>query len=53
MPIQEDGSLGVRHVEDAPTSHPWRWLATIIGAIVVCIVLVATASTLMNGVLNG
>lgn len=53
MPIQEDGTLGVRRPEDAPSSHPWRWLATILSAIIVCFVLVATAGTLMNGGLNG
>ena len=53
MSIQEDGTLGVRPVQDAPTSHPWRWLATIIGAVVVCFAIVASVGTLMNGGLHG
>jgi hypothetical protein len=53
MSIQEDGTLGVRPVRDAPTSHPWRWLATIICAVIICFAIVATAGTLMNGGLLG
>ncbi len=53
MSIQKDGTLGVRGPEDAPGSHRWRWLATIISAIIICIALVATAGTLMNGGLLG
>jgi hypothetical protein len=53
MPIQEDGTLGVRRPEDAPSSHPWRWLATFIGAVIICFAVVATAGTLMNGGLLG
>jgi hypothetical protein len=53
MSIQEDGTFGVRPVREAPTSHPWRWLATIIGAVIICFAIVATAGTLMNGGLLG
>ncbi len=44
MSIQEDGPLGGRPVEEAPTSHPWRWLATIVGAVVICFAIVATVA---------
>jgi hypothetical protein len=53
MSIREDGTLGVRPVRDAPTSHPWRWLATIIGAVIICFAIVATVGTLMNAGLLG
>ena len=53
MSIQEDGTLGAHPVRDAPSSHPWRWLATIIGAVIICFAIVATAGTLMNGGLLG
>ncbi len=49
MAIQEDGTLGARAIQDAPSSHPWQWLATIIGAVIICFAVVATAGTLMNG----
>jgi len=53
MPIQEDGTLGVRRPEDAPSSHPWHLLATFIGAVIICFAVVATAGMLMNGGLYG
>jgi hypothetical protein len=53
MSIREDGTLEVRPVGDAPTSHPWRWLATIICGAVICFGLVAMAGTLMDGGLLG
>lgn len=53
MQMQKDGTLGVRPIQDAPTSHPWRWLATIIGAAIICFVIVAAAGALMNGGLLG
>jgi hypothetical protein len=53
MSIQNDGSLGVRRPEDAPGNHPWRWLATILGAVIICFAIVAMAGTLMNGGLLG
>lgn len=53
MAIQEDGTLGARAIQDAPSSHPWQWLATIIGAVIICFAVVATAGTLMNGGLHG
>jgi len=53
MSIQKDGTLGVRRPQDAPGSHPWQWLATILGAVIICFAIVATAGTLMNGGLLG
>ncbi len=53
MSIQEDGTIGVRPIKGAPTSHPWRWLATILGAVVICFTIVATVGTFVNGGLYG
>jgi len=53
MSIQQDGSLGVRPIDEAPSSHPWRWLATILCAVVICFAIVATAGTFVNGGLYG
>ena len=53
MSPQQHGTLGVRRPEDAPGSHPWQWLATILGAVIICFAIVATAGTLMNGGLLG
>jgi hypothetical protein len=51
--MREDGTLGRRPISQAPTSHPWRWLATIIVAVIVCFTIVATVGTFVNGGLNG
>lgn len=53
MSVQEDGTLGVRPVKDAPTSHPWLWLAAIIGAVIICFAAVASVGTFVNGGLYG
>lgn len=53
MSLQQDGTLGTRPIEQAPTSHPWRWLVTIIGAVVVCFAIVAGVGTFVNGGLLG
>jgi hypothetical protein len=48
MPAQHDGVFGTRRLDDAPTSHPWRWLSLIIFAAVVCGAFVATIATLVE-----
>jgi hypothetical protein len=53
MSIREDGTLGQRPLSEAPTSHPWRWLATIICGAIICFALVATIGTFVTGGLNG
>jgi hypothetical protein len=51
--MQEDGTIGARRIEDAPTSHPWRWLATILCAAIICFAIVASVGTFVNGGLHG
>jgi hypothetical protein len=53
MSIQEDGTLGHRPIANAPSSHPWRWLATIICGAIICFALVAIVGTFVTGGLNG
>ena len=53
MSIQQVGTLGQRPIEAAPSSHPWRWLTTILGAVIVCFAIVATVGTFVNGGLYG
>jgi len=49
MQVSHDGMIGVRRIEDAPTSHPWQWLGTIIISAIVCFAAVAFAASLANG----
>lgn len=53
MTIREDGTLGVRRPEDAPSNQPWRWLATFICAVIICLIAVASVGTFINGGLHG
>ncbi len=48
MPVQQDGVLGTRRLEDAPTNHPWQWLSLIIFGAVICGALVATLAALVG-----
>ena len=48
MPVQQGGVLGTRRIEDAPTSHPWRWLSLIIFGAVICGAIVATIATFVE-----
>jgi hypothetical protein len=49
MQISKDGTIGARRIEDAPTSHPWRWLSTVICGAIICFVAVAAARSLFGG----
>ncbi len=53
MSVQEDVTFRVRPVKDAPTSHPWLWLAAIIGTVIICFAAVAIAGTPINSGLYG
>jgi hypothetical protein len=49
MQISHDVTIGVRRVEDAPTSHPWQWVGTIIIGAIVCFAVVAFVARLVDG----
>ena len=49
MSWERNGTIGARPIEDAPTSHPWRWLATIVVAAIFCFAVVAAVGGFVNG----
>jgi hypothetical protein len=51
MSFQEDGTVRVAH--DYEGNHPWKWLATIVCAVIICFAAVTTAGTFINGGLLG